>query len=281
MIELHNIGFSYSRSAPPLFANLTLDLPAGTICGLLGPNGAGKSTLLKMLGGLIRPHRGTCRVLGAEPALREPGLLADIFLLPEVTFVPPILSDAYLTRYAFFYPKFDYAVFAKLVDDFELDANQKLHLMSLGQKKKFLLAFGIATNTRLLLMDDPTNGLDIRGKNKFRKILVSHYDSARSFIISTHQVHDLDGLIDSLAIMSGGRILLHETMDSLSGRFSVSIESRQPYDALYYEQTLEGFAAVRNNSTGIESRLDLGLLYGMVTSQQAQAPTSGKQVSRI
>jgi len=153
--------------------------------------------------------------------------------------------------------------------------------MSQGQKKKFLLAFGIATNTRLLLMDEPTNGLDIRGKSQFRKILVAHYDSERSFIISTHQVHDLDGLIDSLAIISDGRILLHETMDNLASRFSVEIENRPPEDALYYEEILEGFAVMRNNKTGVESRLDLDLLYGMVTTQQEQVKTGNSKVSHI
>ena len=281
MIELQDMGFTYPGSAKPLFANLGLNVPAGTICGLLGPNGAGKSTLLKMLAGLIFPHHGTCRVLGTAPALREPDLLADIFLLPEITFVPAIRINTYLARYASFYPKFDYAVFARVVAEFELDINQKLHLMSLGQKKKFLLAFGIATNTHLLLMDEPTNGLDIRGKSQLRQILVAHYDSERSFIISTHQVHDLDGLIDSLAILSDGRILLHETMDSLSTRFSVETLNRVPDDAIYYEENIGGFAVIKSNSTGTESRLDLGLLYGMVTMQQEQGTIAFTQETHL
>ncbi|MES2625019.1 MAG: ABC transporter ATP-binding protein [Pseudomonadota bacterium] len=277
MIELHNLGFSYRRTTSPLFNNLNLSLPAGTICGLLGPNGAGKSTLLKVLSGLAFPRQGTCRVMGADPAQREPTFLADIFLLHEEIFVPPIPISTYLARYAALYPKFDFAVFDKIVSEFELDLKQKLNNMSQGQRKKFLLAFGIATNTRLLLMDEPTNGLDIRGKSQFRKILVAHYDSDRSFLISTHQMHDLDGLIDSLAIISNGKILLHETMDSLASRLSVSIETRAPIDALYFEETLEGFAVVRTNPTGIEGRLDLGLLYGMVTAEHATAQSTTKQ----
>jgi len=270
MIELKDLGFRYGRAGKPLFDRLHLQLPAGTICGMLGANGAGKSSLLRLLAGLSFPQQGSCRVLGFVPGERLPDFLSDVFLLPEEIFVPPVTAAAYANRYADFYPRFDHATFRKLLADFELPADRKLSAYSYGQKKKFLLAFGIASNARLLIMDEPTNGLDIPGKNHFRRALINHFTPERSFLISTHQVHDLEGLIDSVMVLAEGNILLHATLDELSARLQVEVEQHAPADALYAEETLEGYRVVRENSSGIESRLDLELLFGLATSATAQ-----------
>ena len=266
MIDLRELGFGYGRAGKPLFQKVSLQLPAGTICGMLGANGAGKSTLLKLLAGLSFPQQGRCRVLGFAPADRSPAFLADIFLLPEEIFVAPVTPPVYASRYASFYPRFDRATYDKLLADFALPTDRKLSTYSYGQKKKFLLAFGIATNARLLIMDEPTNGLDIPGKNHFRRALINHFAPERSFLISTHQVHDLQGLIDSVMIIADGTILLNSTLDALTARLQVQVEQRAPEDALYVEETLEGYRVVRENSSGIEGDLDLELLFGLVTS---------------
>lgn len=267
MIALKELEFGYPKSDKPLFNRLNLELSAGTICGMLGPNGAGKSTLLKILAGLMSPQQGSCEVFSYTPSDRMPDFLADIFLLPEEIFVPGISAAEYEKRYAPFYPKFNHEVYAGLIEEFELPRDKALNEMSLGQKKKFLLSFGIASNTRLLIMDEPTNGLDIPSKAQFRKVLVNHYEEDRSFIISTHQVADLEGLIDSLIIVSDGEILLKEELDFIASRICISKELRAPEDALYFEETLEGFSVVRENHEGIEAHIDLGLLFGFVTSQ--------------
>jgi ABC-2 type transport system ATP-binding protein len=271
MITTTQLGFSYSRKRKPLFEGLDLDLPAGTICGMLGANGAGKSTLLKIFAGLLFPQQGHCKVLGYRPALREPSFLADIFLLPEETHVPSLTAARYAARYGTLYPRFDRAQFFALLDEFALPQDQNADALSMGQKKKFLLAFGIATNTRLLIMDEPTNGLDIPSKSQFRKVLINHFDPARSFVISTHQVHDLDSLIDSVLVIADGRILLHTALDTVAQRLSVDVEHRQPADALYSERTLEGYRVLRANESDIDSSVDLSLLFGFVTTQKAQA----------
>ena len=271
MITTKQLGFSYSRKAPPLFDGLNLELPAGTICGMLGANGAGKSTLLKIMAGLIFPKRGSCEVLGFTPAQRLPAFLADIFLLPEELHVPALNAQQYATLYGSLYPRFDRAQFFALLNEFMLPLDRKANTFSHGQKKKFLLAFGIATNTRLLIMDEPTNGLDIPSKSQFRKVLINHFDSARSFIISTHQVHDLQSLIDSVLIIAEGKILLHETLDVIATRLCVDLEHSRPTDALFAEQTLEGWRVLRENHTGVESSVDLSLLFGLVTNERARA----------
>ncbi len=270
MIELKELGFRYGQAGKPLFQGLDLQLPAGTICGMLGANGAGKSSLLRLLAGLSFPQQGSCRVLGFVPGERLPAFLSDIFLLPEEIFVPPVTPAVYAHRYAGFYARFDRSTYEKLLADFELPADRKLSAYSYGQKKKFLLAFGIASNARLLIMDEPTNGLDIPGKNHFRRALINHFAPERSFLISTHQVHDLEGLIDSVMIIADGHILLHATLDELTARLQVDVEPQVPEDALYVEESLQGYRVVRENSSGVEGNLSLELLFGLATSATAR-----------
>ncbi len=269
MIEMTDVGFAYRKRKPPIFQQLNLKLAAGTICGLLGTNGAGKSTLLKLLAGLSFPQAGQCQVLGHEPGRRAPEFLADVFLLPEELFLPPLSAKTYVERYGSLYPRFDHSLFKKLIQDFALPDDGKLTNFSHGQKKKFALAFGLATNASLFIMDEPTNGLDIPGKQLFRRALINHFSEERSFIISTHQVHDLQGLIDSVMIIADGRLLLHEQLDTLSACLTVALEHQQPEDALFVEQTLEGYRVLRANDSGIESNIDLSLLFGCVLSQPA------------
>ena len=271
MITTKQLGFSYSRKRPPLFDGLDLELPAGTICGMLGANGAGKSTLLKILAGLIFPQQGSCDVLGYRPAARLPSFLADIFLLPEEIHTPALNAAQYATLFGSLYPRFDRAQFFALLNEFALPVDRKASTFSHGQKKKFLLAFGIATNTRLLIMDEPTNGLDIPSKSQFRKVLINHFDPSRSFIISSHQVHDLQSLIDSVLVIADGKILLHASLETVAQRLSVHVEHQSPQDALFFEQTLEGYRVLRANHSGVDSSVDLSLLFGFVTGAKTRA----------
>ena len=266
MIDLQNLGFGYGHAKAPLFQNLNLHVPPGTLCGVLGVNGAGKSTLLKLLAGLIFPGKGSCDVLGYRPRDRLPEFLADIFLLPEEIFVPPVTPATYAHRYGELYPRFDSQAYARLLGDFGLPTDRKVTAFSHGQKKKFLLAFGIATNARLLIMDEPTNGLDIPGKSQFRRALINHFAADRSILISTHQVHDLQGLIDSVIVIADGQILLNSTLDALTARLQVQVEARLPDDALYAHETIEGYRVIRENTSGIEAELDLETLFGFATS---------------
>jgi ABC-2 type transport system ATP-binding protein len=271
MITTKQLGFAYSRKGKPLFDGLDLELPAGTICGMLGANGAGKSTLLKILAGLIFPQQGSCAVFGHTPGERLPTFLADIFLLPEEIYTPALTAHQYASLYGSLYPRFDRSQFFALLNEFALPVDRKANQMSLGQKKKFLLAFGIATNTRLLIMDEPTNGLDIPSKSQFRKVLINHFDPSRSFVISTHQVHDLQSLIDSVLVIAEGKILLHASLETVAQKLSVDVEHQSPHGALFHEQTLEGYRVLRENTSGVDSGVDLSLLFGFVTGHKAQA----------
>ena len=266
MIDIQDLGFRYRKRGQSLFSNLNLRLPAGTLCGLLGSNGAGKSTLLKLMAGLSSPQQGSCTVLGHSPGERAPEFLADVFLLPEEFQLPAIEATDYEKRIGALYPRFDGALFNRLLTELQIPRPQKLNTLSQGQKKKFLLAFGLATQVRLMILDEPTNGLDIPSKGQFRRLLIDQFQPERSFLISTHQVHDLQGLIDSVMVLAQGQILLHETIDELESRLQITVEQDPPHDALYVEKSLEGFKVIRENPGRQDSRLDLELMFGLVTT---------------
>jgi ABC-2 type transport system ATP-binding protein len=269
MIQLKNLGFRYPRGQP-LFSNLHLHLPAGTLCGLLGANGAGKSTLLRLIAGMSFPQAGLCKVMGNEPRRRAPEFLADVFLLPEDIRLPAVKPAAFERRFGNLYPRFDHLMFQRLLGELQIVQQQELNTLSQGQKKKFLLAFGLATQARLLILDEPTNGLDIPSKSQFRRLLIDHFQPDRSFLISTHQAHDLQGLIDSVMVLANGEVLLHETVETLESQLQITVEPVQPVDALYTERSLDGFKVIRRNESGHESRLDLELMFGLATTGPAK-----------
>ncbi|WP_379087436.1 ATP-binding cassette domain-containing protein [Pedobacter sp. UC225_65] len=197
MIKINNLNFGYSKHQL-LFKNMSMQLSNGHIYGLLGKNGAGKSSLLKNLAGLVYAESGSMDVMGYDPAKRQPALLEQICFIPEEFYLPSVKIDAYVKANAAFYPNFNHGYFADLLAEFDIPVAQKLINMSYGQKKKVIIAFGLATQAKLVIMDEPTNGLDIPSKAQFRKIMASALTDDRCIIISTHQVRDLDNLIDTV-----------------------------------------------------------------------------------
>ncbi|MFH2050027.1 MAG: ATP-binding cassette domain-containing protein, partial [bacterium] len=200
MIELTNLSFAYKNKAP-LFDRLSLKITEGNIYGLLGKNGAGKTTLLKIICGLLFPQQGTCVVLGFAPQKRSADMLKEIYFIPEEFYTPALKINEYVLLYAPFYPNFDPQALENYIATFDLPTNEQLISLSYGQKKKFLIAFGLATNSQLLILDEPTNGLDIPSKSQFRKLLAATMDENRTIIISTHQVRDIGNLIDPIIIL--------------------------------------------------------------------------------
>ncbi len=175
MIQINDLDFTYSRQKG-LFNGLSLHLEPGSITGLLGKNGAGKTTLLKLMTGLLHSNSGVISILGHDPKNREVSMLNDVFLVPEEFYFPSISIQEYVKAFAPFYPRFDQALFVRILEEFELMAENNLQKHSHGQKKKFLIAFALSTRCRLLVLDEPTNGLDIPSKSLFRKILAGSLD---------------------------------------------------------------------------------------------------------
>ena len=269
MIKIRDLSFSYAPS-DRLFTSLDLELPGGSIFGLLGKNGAGKTTLLKLIAGLIFPKSGDCEVMGYQPQKRWPQFLEEIYMIPEEFYIPPLTAGEYERLYAPFYPRFKRELFRQYLNEFALIQEKKLSTLSYGQKKKFILAFGLATNCRLLILDEPTNGLDIPSKSQFRKLLASALTDDRSFIVSTHQVRDMEQLIDPIIILDDGEIVFFQSIYEVSKVLSCQIQQDIPTgnEMLYYEKVLGGYAVVGENSTGQESKTDLEILFNAVVSNK-------------
>lgn len=267
MIEIKNLDFYYTKQRP-IINSLNLELSAGNIYGLLGKNGAGKSTLLKNIAGLLFPKRGDVDVLGFQTKHRYPQMLQDIFFIPEEFELPSFTIKQYVDLHAVFYNNFDHNKFYEIIEEFKLDSGWKLTGMSYGQKKKVIIGFGLASNCRLLLMDEPTNGLDIPSKSQFRKIVASSITDDRCFIISTHQVKDVENLIDPILIMDNGKIIFNQPLEQVTSKLVFGSEKELFEDdtLIYHQSIFGGFSVVRTNSHGEEVHMDLELLFNAVTA---------------
>jgi ABC-2 type transport system ATP-binding protein len=272
MIELDRVSFGY-RQHERLLRNLTLTLRPGNIYGLLGLNGAGKSTLLKLVTGLLYPGHGSIRTLGYDASRRSPGMLEKIFVLPEELNVPRVTVGEYVRTRAPFYSGFAHDRFERYLTEFELPRDRKLTELSYGQKKKLLLSFGLACNSALLVMDEPTNGLDIPSKGQFRRLIAEAATEDRVFIVSTHQVRDVESLIDPIVVLHGGAVVLNQTIAELGSRIRMSHTPTRPEACanglLHTEPAIGGFWSVW--SGGGDGRLDLEVLFNTIVTRSAGA----------
>jgi ABC-2 type transport system ATP-binding protein len=271
MITIDHLTFGYQKKQPVL-ENLNLHLKPGHIYGLLGRNGAGKSSLLHHICGLLFPWSGSCRVTGKNPANRAPGLLQQIYLLPEDVYLPNVSIKQYLSIYAPFYPLFDHDMFYRFLTEFDIPKENKLQGMSYGQKKKVLISFALATQAKVLLMDEPTNGLDIPSKKQFRKIIAGVIQDDQLMIISTHQVKDLDSLIDHVLILEDKQIILDEPVDHITEKlaFKQVMSLDEVASPIYSEGALKGYAVVALNKKQETSRLDMEMFFNAVLSEKQQ-----------
>ncbi|RZK81693.1 MAG: ABC transporter ATP-binding protein [Pedobacter sp.] len=264
MIKISNLTFGYN-SKHLLFKDLNLELSNGHIYGLLGKNGAGKSTLLSNIAGLVFPKHGICTVNGYKPADRLPAFLQEIFFIPEELYLPSITANSFAKSTGHFYPKFSNQQFADLLAELDVPSNVLMNKLSLGQRKKIMIAFGLSTNTSLLIMDEPTNGLDIPSKMQFRKIVASTLTDDRCIIISTHQVRDLDSLIDAVLILNKQEIVVSKSLDEIAEQLNFTTSNQVEKDnVLYSEANSIGVNTISANHDGVPSRVDLELLFNAV-----------------
>jgi ABC-2 type transport system ATP-binding protein len=262
MILLKDINFQYTKKKP-LFNQLCLEIGTGQIYGLLGKNGAGKTSLLKILSGLQNPQSGTCNILGYNPFDRNACFLEHIFLVPEVLYLPSISAKRYVNRYAKFYSSFDYNALYEYMESFEIEKEMHLGKSSYGQNKKFVLAFALASGAQLVLFDEPTNGLDIPSKSIFRKLAASAISEDGCFIMSTHQVRDLNKLLDCVILLDKGKILLNKSIFDISSAYSfISVPRGSDVESVVYsEEHIEGIKVVVPNDNQMETEVDMEMLF--------------------
>ena len=270
MVSIKNMSFS-SKPKRRLFNNLNLELQKGHIYGLLGKNGAGKSTLLKNMVGLAFPEAGACMVNGRNVSGRPVSVLQDLFFIPEELFVPAVTPEVFVSRTGSFYPRFDRAQYTEYLKALDVDPSSALDKLSFGQQKKAMIAFGLAANTSLLIMDEPTNGLDIPSKVQFRKLIASVLTDDRCIVISTHQVRDLDSLIDTVVILNNSEIALNLSTDDITESVVFgAYADTAGMPVLYEEESMRGKNAILKNTAGHYSKVDLELLFNAVTGNSPE-----------
>lgn len=268
MIAFKDVCFSYRRNIPVL-SNLSLQIEPGTVCGLLGRNGVGKSTMLYLTAGLLRPRSGQVLCNGYIPSDRQVNFLNDIFIVPEEFDLPPITLDEYVRINSVFYPKFNLDLMHSILEIFALPGNINLGALSLGQKKKAFLSFALACNTSILLLDEPTNGLDITAKRMFRAAITAAMTDDKTIIISTHQVYDVENILDHVVIADNNRILLNRPMIDIQTklRFGYTQDPEQAKRALFSIPMPGGFNVVEFlDDPDRETEVNLETLFELTNS---------------
>lgn len=264
MLQVKNLTYGYRKSAKKIFNDFSLALEPGRVYGLLGRNGAGKSTLIYLMTGLLTPESGDVEYEGVDVRERRPSTLSNMFIVPEEFELPAISLKKYVEINAPFYPNFSYDDLRSYLDVFEMnDENVNLKSLSMGQKKKVFMSFAFATNTRLLLMDEPTNGLDIPSKSQFRKIIARCMNDDRTIVLSTHQVRDVDSILDHVLIIDNSRTLLNASIGEIGSRLTFEV-SNNVDGALYWQPTINGNIVVRPNDGSKETMVDIEILFNAV-----------------
>jgi len=270
MIQIDNLDFGYTKHKP-MFQQFNLSLQKGKIYGLLGKNGMGKTTLLKQIAGFLHPKSGGSLINDTLSHLRKVNTMASLYFLPEQIASPAVNIPTFLKMNAGFYPNFDEKMFYNILTDFELEPDQKLNQLSHGQQKKVAIAFGLAVQTEWLLLDEPTNGLDIPSKVTFRKVLSKYIDENRGIIISTHQILDIEKLIEDLVVIDNGKLILNQSLHAISEKLEFKLLNEniaEDNEYLYSESFGIGTKIIdKNNGTASEGALDLETLFNALVAK--------------
>lgn len=268
MLNIKNCTFNYRHTGEPTIDDFSLNLKEGGVYGLLGSNGAGKTTLLQLISGLLTPVSGEVTLDGENTRLRHPSTLEKIFFVPEEIDLPPLKLDTFINLNGALYPKFSKEEMYHHLDTLGLPRDIRLDKLSMGQKKKVALSFAMACNTKILLMDEPTNGLDIPAKSAFRKYVIESMSDDRIFVISTHQVRDVSQILDHILIMDKRKVLLDRTVSEIQDKmkFTETVNNELINNALYAVKGLGGASVILPNEDGDDSELNIELLFDFAIS---------------
>lgn len=262
MITIDNLGFSYGSKT--VLRNISLKLEKGKIYGLLGENGVGKTTLLTLLCGLKNVQEGSIDTDGEQPYSRKPSFLQNQYFLPDDVYPYNCTATSFAKMSGQFWPEFSIDKFLEIMNEFETDPNMKMNKMSTGQLKKAYISIALACNTRYLFLDEPTNGLDIPSKTQFRKAITRYTSEDSTIVISTHQVRDLENIIDPIIILDSQDVLLNASLEEISQKLYFDYGNIIDPGALYSEQLPGGFIQVAPNASGEESKVNIEALFNTV-----------------
>ncbi len=262
MIQVQNLAFSYDHNE--VLKNINLKLEEGRIYGLLGENGVGKTTLLTLLAGLKKPQIGSIEADGIAPFSRDPEYFSDMYYLPDDLAKENDRAGSWARSRGVFWNKYSHDKFLSIMAEFEVNPEQKLNAMSTGQLKKTHIAFALACSTKYLFMDEPTNGLDIPSKTSFRSAIFKYTSDSSVVVISTHQVRDLENIIDPIIILDKQQVLLNASIEEISRKLYFDYGQTLHPESLYSEQLPGGFIQVYQNTQGLDSKVNIEALFNAV-----------------
>jgi ABC-2 type transport system ATP-binding protein len=225
-------GLSKRYGSSVAVDNISFDIPAGRIVGLIGPNGSGKTTTLKAALGLI-PFDGELKVLGLDPRSQRDELMQQVCFIADVAILPRWLKvkDA-VDFVAGVHPKFDRAKAERYLAHTKLSPSMKVKQMSKGMIVQLHLALVMAIDAKLLVLDEPTLGLDILYRKQFyQNLLEDYFDEQKTIIVTTHQVEEIEHILTDLMFIRDGRIVLSATMDEVGERFTEVMVPAEKADA--------------------------------------------------
>ncbi|MCF0203685.1 MAG: ABC transporter ATP-binding protein [Bacteroidaceae bacterium] len=275
MIQTNSLSYGYIIGRKVL-KDITLEMKEGHIYGLLGKNGVGKSTFLKLVCGLLNysskgkdsaGKNSTILVDGINPKGRPAEMLQLIRFVGENEATPDLSIDEWAKLVAPFYKDFDFGMLDRAVSEFEVPRGHLVSQMSLGQQKKAVISLALACNTKYLLLDEPTNGMDIPSKSIFRRLVAGCMDEHKTIIISTHQVDDIEPIIDAVTILDNSCVLLNNTIQELGTMYSFG-RAEEGDEVIYTEPTILGNISMIRNKSGVESPVDLKILFTAIVKGQ-------------
>ncbi len=262
MIEIKDLAFSYGKT--PILKSITTTLEEGRIYGLLGENGVGKTTLLTLLCGLKKVCSGSITTDGENPFDRTPTLLQNQFYLPDEVLPVAMKAECFAKERGAFWPDYDHSKFLEIMKEFENDPAKKMNQMSAGQLKKTYISLALACGCKYIFMDEPTNGLDIPSKTQFRSAIMKYTSDDSTIVISTHQVRDLENIIDPIIILDRQDVLLNATVEEITSKLYFDYGTQLHPESLYSEQLPGGFIQVYPNTTGEDSKINVEALFNAV-----------------
>lgn len=262
MIEIKDLAFSYGKT--PILKSITTTLEEGRIYGLLGENGVGKTTLLTLLCGLKKVCSGSITTDGENPFDRTPTLLQNQFYLPDEVLPVAMKAECFAKERGAFWPDYDHAKFLEIMKEFENDPAKKMNQMSAGQLKKTYISLALACGCKYIFMDEPTNGLDIPSKTQFRSAIMKYTTDDSTIVISTHQVRDLENIIDPIIILDRQDVLLNASVEEITSKLYFDYGTQLHPESLYSEQLPGGFIQVYPNKTGEDSKINVEALFNAV-----------------
>ena len=262
MIEIKDLAFSYGKT--PILKSITTTLEEGRIYGLLGENGVGKTTLLTLLCGLKKVCSGSITTDGENPFDRTPTLLQNQFYLPDEVLPVAMKAECFAKERGAFWPDYDHSKFLEIMKEFENDPAKKMNQMSAGQLKKTYISLALACGCKYIFMDEPTNGLDIPSKTQFRSAIMKYTSDDSTILISTHQVRDLENIIDPIIILDRQDVLLNASVEEITSKLYFDYGTQLHPESLYSEQLPGGFIQVYPNTTGEDSKINVEALFNAV-----------------